>query len=121
MHKIVSIRLDELHDRVRAKKMALFVDDATKQYLAVKGYSAEYGARPLNRVIQKEVSQPMSRSILENQFEDGETIRVVMNPADGRVSGLVVIRIPDSHLYLCSPWSRQTPDAEGHLPSENAF
>jgi ATP-dependent Clp protease ATP-binding subunit ClpB len=56
--------------------MKLDIDGASKQYLMSAGYSPTYGARPLNRVIQKELLNPLSVLLLSDRIRDGETIRV---------------------------------------------
>lgn len=74
--KIVDIRLREIEERLVDKKMKLDVDRAAKQYLMSAGYSPTYGARPLNRVIQSEMLNPLSVMLLSDRIRDGETIRV---------------------------------------------
>jgi ATP-dependent Clp protease ATP-binding subunit ClpB len=74
--KIVDIRLREIEQRLAEKKMTLDVEGAAKQYLMSAGYSPTYGARPLNRVIQSEMLNPLSVMLLSDRIREGETIRV---------------------------------------------
>jgi ATP-dependent Clp protease ATP-binding subunit ClpB len=74
--KIVDIRLREVEERLGDKKMTLDIDDAAKRYLVSIGYSTTYGARPLNRAIQKELLNPLSVMLLSDRIRDGERVRV---------------------------------------------
>lgn len=74
--KIVDIRLKEVQERINEKKMTLNVSNEAKEYLASIGYSPVYGARPLNRVIQQEVLNPLSVLILSNAVRDGEIVNI---------------------------------------------
>ncbi|KZS89996.1 P-loop containing nucleoside triphosphate hydrolase protein [Sistotremastrum niveocremeum HHB9708] len=74
--KIVDNRLEEVQERLSAKKMILEVDAEAKAYLGSIGYSPNYGARPLNRAIQNELLNPLSVLILEERIRDGDRIRV---------------------------------------------
>ena len=72
----MDIRLQEIGQRLADKKMTLDVEGAAKQYLMSAGYSPTYGARPLNRVIQSEMLNPLSVMLLSDRIREGETIRV---------------------------------------------
>jgi len=74
--KIVDVRLNEIQARLAPKKMVLDVDGEARNYLASTGYSPIYGARPLNRAIQRELLNPLSVLILGEQVKDGEIVRV---------------------------------------------
>ena len=56
--------------------MTLEVEDSAKQYLMSRGYSATYGARPLNRAIQSELLNPLAVMLLSDRIRDGEKVRV---------------------------------------------
>ena len=85
MLKIVDIRLKEVQDRLSERKITFDVDQDAKQYLMSAGYSPQYGARPLNRVIQSEILNPLSVLILSGQVLDGEVVRVRFDGARNRV------------------------------------
>ena len=73
---IVRIQLVAVTERLKAKKMNIeFSESATKQ-LAAKGYDPIYGARPLKRVIQTDVLNPLSKKIIAQDFKPGDSIKV---------------------------------------------
>lgn len=82
----MDIRLKELNTRLEAQKMTLDVEDTVKRYLCTTGYSAEYGARPLNRMIQKEILKPMSYLILEDRIREGDKCKIRWDSDQGMVS-----------------------------------
>jgi ATP-dependent Clp protease ATP-binding subunit ClpB len=58
------------------RKIALKLDDKAKDWLGQKGYDPAYGARPLKRVIQKYVQDPLAELLLEGKIHDGETVKI---------------------------------------------
>lgn len=82
--QIVHLMLRELEGRLAAKHMSLELSDAALALLAREGYDRVYGARPLRRVIQRKLENALSRSLLNGQFEEGDTIRVELDPANER-------------------------------------
>ncbi len=74
--QIVQIQLGHLQRRLAAHKIMLDVTDGAKRYLAEEGYDPVYGARPLKRVIQRELQDPLAREMLEGKFMDGDAIKV---------------------------------------------
>ena len=85
---IVDIQLGLLRKRLAERDIALDITDAAKSYLAHQGYDPAYGARPLKRLIQKEIQDQVALGILKGDFRDGDTIRV-----DERNLGLVFERL----------------------------
>ena len=75
MH-IVDLRLKEVQDRLTDRKITLQVDSEAKNYLAARGYSPAFGARPLNRAIQTELLNPLSVMLLADRVRDGEVVRI---------------------------------------------
>jgi ATP-dependent Clp protease ATP-binding subunit ClpA len=73
---IVDLRLKEVEDRLSDRKITLQIDAEAKNYLAARGYSPVYGARPLNRAIQTELLNPLSVMLLADRVRDGEVVRV---------------------------------------------
>ncbi len=73
---IVDIQLDNLAKQLAEHKISLKLDDAARTWLAKKGYDPAYGARPLKRVIQKEVLDKLAVKILDGEIEDGSIVRV---------------------------------------------
>lgn len=73
---IVTIQLNLVIDRLKAKKIKISFTNAAMSYLSHKGYDPIYGARPLKRVIQTEVLNPLSKMILAQDFKPGDSIKV---------------------------------------------
>ncbi len=76
MADIVEIQLARLHAMLADRKIALELDSAAKAWLAEKGYDPAFGARPLKRVIQRELQNPLAEMILAGKVADGEAVRV---------------------------------------------
>ena len=76
MAAIVDIQLRHLQALLADRKLELELDDKARQWLANAGYDPVYGARPLKRVMQKELQNPLATMLLEGRFKPGETIRV---------------------------------------------
>src|SRR5947209_1489279 len=76
LKKIVEIQLRRLTKRLEQQKIALDLSDSAKALLAREGYDPVYGARPLRRVIQKEILDPLSIDILEGKVREGQTVRI---------------------------------------------
>ncbi|HHN72836.1 MAG TPA: AAA family ATPase, partial [Thermopetrobacter sp.] len=80
MKAIVEIQLGRLGKLLEDRKITLEVDDAAKEFLAEKGYDPAFGARPLKRVIQAWVQDPLAEMILAGKVKDGDAVRIT---ADG--------------------------------------
>ncbi|GGB61368.1 chaperone protein ClpB [Roseibium aquae] len=76
MADIVKIQLDRLRSLLAERKITLQLHDDALAWLALKGYDPAYGARPLKRVIQKEVQDPLAEKLLAGQILDGQTVEV---------------------------------------------
>jgi ATP-dependent Clp protease ATP-binding subunit ClpB len=76
LKQIVDIQLDRLVKRLAAQKLSLALTDAAKMHLAREGYDPVYGARPLKRVIQRELLDRLSLELLEGRFREGSKIHV---------------------------------------------
>jgi ATP-dependent Clp protease ATP-binding subunit ClpC len=77
--RIVDIPLSEVVGRVKEMGYVLKIEDTLKEYLVEKGYDEKYGARPLNRAIQKYVEDPISEKVLEGELSIGDTITISYN------------------------------------------
>jgi ATP-dependent Clp protease ATP-binding subunit ClpB len=73
---IVDIQLEQLRKRLAQRKITLTLTPAAKQLLASEGYDPTYGARPLKRVIQRRLQDPLALALLEGKFHDGDHIEV---------------------------------------------
>jgi ATP-dependent Clp protease ATP-binding subunit ClpB len=76
MDSIVRIQLKRVEKLLADRRMTLSLDDGAQHWLAERGYDPVYGARPLKRVIQKELVDPIARKMLAGELEDGQVIEV---------------------------------------------
>ena len=76
IEKIAELQLTILGERLEKKELGLEVTKAARAKLAELGYDPIYGARPLKRVIQREVSDRVARALLEGRFHKGDTVKV---------------------------------------------
>jgi ATP-dependent Clp protease ATP-binding subunit ClpB len=77
---IVDIQLAQLQKLLDERKITLEIDPEAKKWLAETGYDPVYGARPLKRVIQRELQNPLAEKILAGEIRDGDTVRVKASP-----------------------------------------
>lgn len=73
---IVGIQMQRLSKLLASRKLTIDLSDAASAWLAARGYDPVYGARPLKRVIQKELQDPLAHLILEGRISDGEVIKI---------------------------------------------
>jgi ATP-dependent Clp protease ATP-binding subunit ClpB len=83
IEQIVEIQIEHLQDRLAERQLALELADAAKRHLAEVGYDPDLGARPLKRVIQREIADPIALALLRGEFQEGETITVDAKPDGG--------------------------------------
>lgn len=81
--QIVDIQTCYLRDLLAERRIGLELADAARQHLAEAGYDPVYGARPLKRVIQREVQDPLALALLRGEFAEGDIVRV--DAHDGQV------------------------------------
>ncbi len=74
IHKIIDITLGKLFDRILQLGYSIELTDKAKDFLAEKGYDHQFGARPLNRAIQKYLEDPVAEEILKGEIEEGGII-----------------------------------------------
>lgn len=77
--QIAAIQIEKLNQRLKLRNLTLHLDDRAMEHLAQKGYDPTFGARPLKRVIQQELENPLSMAILKGEFSPDETIQVVFD------------------------------------------
>ncbi|UXU75693.1 MULTISPECIES: ATP-dependent chaperone ClpB [unclassified Paracoccus (in: a-proteobacteria)] len=94
MDGIVRIQLAQLEARLAQRKIALDLDDAALHWLAEEGYDPVFGARPLKRVMQRSLQNPLAEMILSGEVMDGQTVHVSAGP-DGLIVGN---RVTSAHL-----------------------
>jgi ATP-dependent Clp protease ATP-binding subunit ClpB len=90
MTGIVDIQLARLQKLLDERKILLDLDDAAKAWLADKAYDPVYGARPLKRVIQRELQNPLAGLILEGKIADGDTVSVTAGAGGLSINGQMV-------------------------------
>jgi ATP-dependent Clp protease ATP-binding subunit ClpB len=90
MAAIVDIQFKRLKALVADRKMTLELDDEARTWLANKGYDPVYGARPLKRVIQKQVQDPLAEQLLRGNIKDGETVRISVRDGALTLNGVQV-------------------------------
>jgi len=75
---IVGIQLERLRGRLAERRLALVVTPEAEEWLARAGYDPDYGARPLRRVLQHEIEDPLALALLEGQYLEGATVTVAV-------------------------------------------
>jgi ATP-dependent Clp protease ATP-binding subunit ClpB len=90
MSGIVDIQLRRLEKRLAQRKIALDLDAEAKKWLADEGYDPVYGARPLKRVIQRDLQDPLAEMLLAGEVRDGDSIHVGAGPEGLILGGKVV-------------------------------
>jgi ATP-dependent Clp protease ATP-binding subunit ClpB len=84
IEQIVGLQLERFEERLAERNLQLSLTDEARAHLARVGYDPDFGARPLKRVLQREVADPIALKLLEGEFHDGDTIVVDASP-DGLV------------------------------------
>ncbi|HEY1636424.1 MAG TPA: hypothetical protein VGF64_16820, partial [Acidimicrobiales bacterium] len=74
--KIVDIQLTQLDRRLADRRIGLEVTDAARSWLAHRGYDPVYGARPLKRLIQREIGDRLAIGLLEGRYSEGDAVLV---------------------------------------------
>ncbi|MBI1236083.1 MAG: ATP-dependent chaperone ClpB [Alphaproteobacteria bacterium] len=92
MGAIVDIQMKRLAKLLADRRMTIELDEAARTWLATKGFDPAYGARPLKRVIQKELQDPLARLLLEGDLKDGDAIRVSAEGGHLVINGHVIAR-----------------------------
>jgi ATP-dependent Clp protease ATP-binding subunit ClpB len=82
--EIVGLQVQALAQRLEERGLGLELSDDARAYLARTGYDPDFGARPLKRVIQREVADPIALALLQGEYRDGDAVRVDASP-DGLV------------------------------------
>ncbi len=88
---IVDIQLEQLADRLQARRLGLAVTDGAKAHLARAGYDRAFGARPLKRLIQRAIGDRLAVALLEGRYGADDTVVVDVDPDDD-TEGSIVLR-----------------------------
>ena len=78
LREITSLQMDALRARLKERDMDLLLSEGALDRLAEVGYDPVYGARPLKRVIQREIENPLAQRLLRGDFSPGEIIEVML-------------------------------------------
>ncbi|PZU94513.1 MAG: ATP-dependent chaperone ClpB [Chelatococcus sp.] len=92
MGAIVDIQMGRLAKLLTDRKITLELAKDAREWLAEKGYDPAYGARPLKRVIQKSVQDPLAEAILAGRIKDGETVPVTVGPASLMLGDVAAVK-----------------------------
>ena len=79
LRDIVDIRLKELQTRLDDRRIVLEVDDKVREWLAERGYDPRFGARPLNRLIAKQIGNGLADKIIRGEVKSGDHAAVSIN------------------------------------------
>jgi ATP-dependent Clp protease ATP-binding subunit ClpB len=90
MARIVDIQMKRLAKLLADRKLEVDLDDKAKEWLGTKGYDPAYGARPLKRVIQKYVQDPLAELILQGKIREGDKIKITAGPDGLIINGQAV-------------------------------
>ncbi len=103
--RIIDIELAGFRSRMAAQGYTLDISPEAKEYIAVKGYDKQYGARPLKRAIQKYLEDPLAELILNSELAPGDSISVSFDPSAEKITTDVVrgLPSPSSQALLGSP------------------
>jgi ATP-dependent Clp protease ATP-binding subunit ClpB len=82
---IVEIQMKRLQKRLSEKRISLELSEKSKEWIAKEGFDSAYGARPLKRVIQKEIQDKLAIKILEGRFKEGDTVTVDVDEKKGEL------------------------------------
>jgi ATP-dependent Clp protease ATP-binding subunit ClpB len=93
LSQIVELQVTALGRRLAERRLTLEVTPAAQEWLALTGYDPAYGARPLRRLVQREIGDRLARALLSGEIRDGDHVLVDTVPgADGVGTGLMVSR-----------------------------
>ncbi|WP_323040603.1 ATP-dependent chaperone ClpB [Gemmobacter sp.] len=95
MDGIVEIQLRRLQKRLEGRKIVLELDQAAHDWLADAGYDPVFGARPLKRVIQRHVQDPLAGLLLSGEVLDGATVQITAGPDGLVINGQLAVRPPE--------------------------
>ena len=83
--EISNIQINILKKRLKDKKIALKITSRVKEFLAEKGFDTRYGARPLKRMIQKYIQDPLALLVLENKFKEGDKVEADLDEKNEKI------------------------------------
>ena len=90
IHKIIDIELNKLYKRIESIGYKLHLSDEAKDFIVEKGYDKEYGARPLNRAIQKYVEDALAEEIINSNLHEGDSIEMELDKENDKLKVTVL-------------------------------
>jgi len=96
MGAIVTIQTAQLQLRLAERGINLSLDETAQNWLAAQGYDPQFGARPLQRVIQNKVQNPLAEALLDGRFQDGDVIAVGLDQTADRLTFNVIAPLADA-------------------------
>jgi ATP-dependent Clp protease ATP-binding subunit ClpC len=96
IHKIIDITLKYVYERVKTLGYGIELTEKAKDFIAERGYDSQYGARPLNRAIQKYLEDPLAEEILNSVIKSGDTLHVDIDPKDAEKLKITVKHIKNN-------------------------
>src|SRR5699024_2979483 len=82
LHQIVGLQLQASEDRLAAQGITLHVDDAARDWIAEASYEPAYGARPMRRVIQRQLDNKVADLLVSEAVEEGDSVQVTVEDDD---------------------------------------
>ena len=76
IRNIVDIQLSRIQKQLSHRRIEIDLTSAAKDYLGDLGYDADFGARPLKRVIQRSIQDPLAQKILKGEIKDGDKVKI---------------------------------------------
>jgi len=92
--QIVELSVDRLQARLSDRRLTLAVTPAARVWLASRGYDPVYGARPLRRLMQREIDDRLARAVLSGELRDGETVRIDVDETGESLTAVSAGSIP---------------------------
>jgi ATP-dependent Clp protease ATP-binding subunit ClpB len=100
MDKIVDIQIERLSKLLADRKIEIGLDDKARHWLGNAGYDPVYGARPLKRVIQRRIQDPLAQLLLEGKIADGAVVKVSASKTGLTIDGREFAATPDEFAEL---------------------
>ena len=100
---IVDLQVKDLQQRLAARRLVLEVTDAAKEWLGFTGFDPAYGARPLRRLVQREIGDQLAKALLAGEIADGDTVLVdrdALAISEDTVHGLSVRKKQEAELNV---------------------
>ena len=86
LERIARLQVDQLQHRLDDRRISLHITDEALQWLVNRGYDPAYGARPLRRLVQTAIGDPLAKEILSGAVHDGDTVEISTVPDGERLN-----------------------------------